>query len=148
MVGRMDREIRRFAKFYVVVAAFFFVIGVILAYLLHRDLLNMLAQVYFWMGLAYIAASTLAWSGVANMYRYSPTLFIGSRSYRQQIFRSKMGQEGRDDHAYLLGLAFGGALMGLGAALFEPLFIVVDVLAVALVLLVLHALRSHSVVKS
>ncbi len=144
----MEPELRRFAKLFVVVVAFFFVIGVILAYLLRMDLVFILEEVYFWMGLAYIAASTLAWSGVANMYRYSPTLFIGSRSYRQQIFRSKMGQEGRDDRSFLVGLAFGGSLMGLAAAIFEPAFALLDILAVALVLLGLHLFRTRTGAKS
>ncbi len=144
----MQPELRRFAKLYLVVVAFFLLLGVLLAYLLRMDLLFILAEVYFWMGMAYIAASTLAWSGVANMYRYSPTLFIGSRSYRQQIVRSKMGQEGRDDRSFLVGLAFGGSLMGLAGALFDPLFILVDVLVVALVLLGLYAFRARSGAKA
>lgn len=144
----MDAELRRFAKFYAVVVAFFFVLGAVLAYILRRDLLFILGEVYFWIGLAYIAASTLAWSGVANTYRYSPTLFVGSRTYRRNIFKLEMGKEGRDDRAFLVGLAFGAALMGLGAAFFDPLFVLVDVLGVALALLVLRWIRSRSGVKS
>jgi hypothetical protein len=144
----MDPDVRRFAKFFAVVVAIFFVLGLILAEVFRRDWVNMLAQVYFWIGLAYVAASTLAWSGVANMYRYSPTLFVGSRSYRRQIVRSNMGQEGRDDRSFLVGLAFGGALMGLGAAIFNPLFILADVLAVALALLGLRVFRARTGAKS
>ncbi len=144
----MDPELRGFVKLYLFVVALFFVIAVILADLLRQGLLSMLAQVYFWIGLAYVAASTLAWSGVANLYRYSPTLFVGSRSYRQQIVKAQLWKEGRDDHAFLVGLSFGGALMGLGGAFYTPLFILVDVLAVALALLLLRALRSRTGTKS
>ena len=42
-----------------------------------------------------------------------------------------------------MGLSFGGALMGLGAALYDPVFVLVDVLAVAIVLLLLRALQAR-----
>ncbi len=135
-------------QLYLVVVAIFLVIGLLLADLLHQDLVFTLAEVYFWVGIGYIAAATLAWSGVANLYRYSPTLFIGSRSYREQVVRAKMWQEGRDDASFLLGLGFGGALLGLGAALIDPLFILVDVLVTAAVLFVLRAIRSRTGAKS
>ncbi len=144
----MDRGLRGFVQLYLLIVAIFFVIGLVLARVLHQDIVFTLAEVYFWVGIGYVAASTLAWSGVANVYRYSPTLFIGSRSYREQIIRSKLWQEGRDDASFLLGLGFGGALLGLGAALIDPVFILVDVLVVAVVLLVLHAMRSRAGTKS
>lgn len=144
----MDRDLRAFGQLYLLVVVIFFVIGVVLADVFHQEILFTLAEVYFWVGIGYIAASTFAWSGVANLYRYSPTLFIGSRSYREQLVKPKMWQEGRDDASFLLGLGFGGALLGLAAALIDPLFILIDILVVAIVLLVLHAIRSRTGARS
>lgn len=144
----MDRDLRGFLRLYLVVVAIFLAVGVVLAGLLRMPLLSLLAELYLFVGIAYVGASTLAWSGVANLYRYSPTLFVGSRSYRQQIVRGKMWEEGRDDRAFLLGLGFGGAIMGLGAALYDLRFALVDVLGVALTLLVLRARRSRAGAKS
>ena len=139
----MASQLRGYIQLYLIVAVLFFVIGVILANLLHQDLVFVLSEVYLWIGLAYVAASTLAWSGVANLYRYSPTLLIGSRTYRQQVVRGRIWEEGRDNRAFVVGLSFGGALMGLGAALYDPVFVLVDVLAVAIVLLLLRALQAR-----
>jgi len=144
----MDRGLRGFVEIYLVVVAIFLVVGLIVATLLRQPVLSTLAEVYVFLGVAYVGASTLAWSGVANLYRYSPTLLIGSRSYRQQVVRGKMWLEGRDDPAFLIGLSFGGALLGLGAALYDPFFVLVDALGVALVLLVLRSLRSRMGAKS
>ncbi len=144
----MDRQIRGFLELYLVVVAFFLVVGVVLSSVLHQGLVPTLAEVYFFVGIAYLGASTLAWSGVANLYRYSPTLFIGSPSYRQQVVRGQIWKEGRDDHSFLVGLSFSGALLGLGAALFNPLFLIVDAIGVASALAVLRVLHARSAAKS
>lgn len=144
MVGRMDRQLRGFIALYLVVVAIFFVVAVVVAEILHGPLLPTLAEVYFFVGVAYFAATTLAWSGVANLYRYSPTLFVGSPSYRQQVVRGQMWKEGRDDRAFLIGLSFSGALLGLGAAIYDPVFLLVDVLGIAVVVVVLRRLHPHS----
>lgn len=144
----MERGLRSFLKMYVVVVVIFLPIAVALAVLLHADPLVTTAEVYLGIGFAYVVASTFAWSGFANVYRYSPTLFLGSRTYREQILGGKIWKEGRDNGAFVLGLGFGAALMGLGAALFMPLFALVDVLAVAAVLLILRAIRARSVAKT
>ncbi len=144
----MDRGLSSFAKVYLAVVAIFLPIAYVVAVLLHQDLLLTLSEVYLGIGFAYVAASTFAWSGLANIYRYSPTLLLGSRTYREQVVRGSMWKEGRDDKAFLLGVGFGGALMGLGAALFDPLFILVDALAVALVLLALRVRHARSGVKT
>jgi hypothetical protein len=139
----MDRELVGFARFFVVIVAVFLAVGAILAVLLRQTLLATLVQVYFWLGIAYVGASTLAWSGIANLYRYSPTLFIGSRSYRQQIVRSQMWKEGREDRDFVLGLSFGAALLGLAAALYDPLFALPDILIIAAILAVLRLRRAR-----
>ncbi len=148
MTGAMDRGLRSFVIVYLVVVAVFLPIAYVVATMLHRDLILTLAQVYLGIGFAYVVASIFAWSGLANFYRYSPTLFVGSRTYRQQIVRGNIWKEGRDDHAFVLGLGFGGALMGLGAAFFDPLFILVDLLGAAIVFLVLRARHARSAVKT
>lgn len=143
----MDRELRGFIELFLVVVAIFFVIGALVASLLQQPILSILAEAYVLVGTAYLVASTFAWSGFANVYRYSPTLFMGSPSYRQQAVRGAMWREGRDNHAFLVGLSFGAALIGLGAALYDPVFILVDALVIAGVLLVLYALRSRVALK-
>lgn len=144
----MDRGLRSFVKVYLIIVALFFPIAVLVATLIRQDVVVTLAEVYLGIGFAYVVASTFAWSGFANLYRYSPTLFLGSRTYREQILRGSIWKEGRDDGAFLLGLSFGAALMGLGAALFDPLFILVDVAGVALVLLVLRVRHARSLAKT
>ncbi len=144
----MDRQIRGFLELYLVVVGFFLVVGVILTGVLHQALVPTLAEVYFFVGIAYLGASTLAWSGVANLYRYSPTLFVGSPSYRQQVVRGQIWKEGRDDQSFLVGLSFSGALLGLGAALYNPLFLIVDAVGVLAALVALRVLRARVAVKS
>ncbi len=144
----MDRQIRGFLELYLVVVVFFLVVGVILSSVLHQGLVSMLAEVYLFVGIGYLAASTLAWSGVANLYRYSPTLFVGSPSYRQQVVRGQIWKEGRDDRAFLVGLSFSGALLGLGAALYSPSFLIVDAIGVLAALVALRVLRARAPVKS
>jgi hypothetical protein len=145
---RMDVSLRGFVKMYLLVVAFFLVLGVGLALLLHWGFVDTLAQVFFWVGIGYMAAATFAWTGFANMYRYSPTLFLGSPSYRQQIVRGQIWKEGRDDGAFVIGLCFGLALLGLAAVFIDPIFLLIDALGVALALLARHLLEARVGAKS
>ncbi len=139
----MRRSISDFVKTYIAIVAVLFVLALILAYVAHAPLAAIVWQVYAFGGLAYVVASLLAWTGFANLYRYSPTLFVGSPSYRRQVVRGDMWREGRDNAALLIGVAFGVAIMALGAALFNALFLLADVVGVALIAGVLWARRSR-----
>lgn len=131
----MTSGVRDFVKTYLVIAAILVLFSAIIAVIAHAAFLYVAMLVFLWGGLAYVLSALLAWTGFANFYRYSPTLFIGSRSYRRQIVRGDLFKEGRDDGSLLLGMAFGGAVMAVGAVLWNPLFILVDGLAVGLVAL-------------
>lgn len=144
----MARGVADFAKTYIAICAVFLIFAVVVTLFAHFPFLYVTMLVYLWGGFAYILASLLAWTGFANLYRYSPTLFIGSRSYRRQVVRGDLWKEGRDDESLVIGIAFGAALMGLGAVLWNPLFILVDGAAVALVALFLRARRSWMSSKS
>lgn len=106
-------SVKGFGIFLAILAVALAVLSVLLAPLLHQPFLSVYAQVLFWIGLGYIFASLLAWTGFANVYRYSPTLFLGSPSYRQRIAKGEMYREGRDRESLWIGSLFGLALMGL-----------------------------------
>ncbi len=144
----MASSVSGFLKTYVLIVVIFLVIAVVLTLLLHWPFLEVAAQVYLWIGVGYVFASVLAWTGFANLYRYSPTLFLGSPSYRQQIIRGQLWKEGRDSGSLLVGSAFGLALMGLGAALWDPLFIVLDSAVIALVVLLFRYRRSRATARA
>lgn len=127
----MAPNVRTFVKLYLAVIAILLALSAVLSLLAHVAFLYVATILFLGIGFAYVVASTFAWTGFGNLYRVSPTLFLGSRTYRQQIVRGALWTEGRDNHALLVGLAFGGALMGVGAAMVDPLFILVDALGVA-----------------
>lgn len=144
----MNKDLRDFLKVYLAIVAVLFLLGLLLAVVANQPLLLILVQVYFWVGIAYVGASTLAWTGFANIYRYSPTLFTGSPSYRQQVVGRQIWNEGRDNRALLIGLTFGIALIGLAAVLFNPIFLLADVLGAGAILLARRALHSRTSTKS
>jgi len=144
----MADPLRDFVKAYVVIAAILLVFSAIVVLVAHLGFVYVTMLLFLWGGLAYILAATLAWTGFANLYRYSPTLFIGSRSYRHQVSRGELWKEGRDDEALLIGLAFGAALMAVGAAIWNPLFLLVDVLGLVAVGVFLRARRVRVALRS
>jgi hypothetical protein len=73
------------------------------------------------LGIGYVFASLLAWTGFGNLYRYSPTLFLGSRSYRQTVIRGSIGKEGRDAESLWTGVLFGLSLFGTAFALTDAI---------------------------
>ncbi|HWM51420.1 MAG TPA: hypothetical protein VNO76_08760 [Thermoplasmata archaeon] len=85
--------------------------------LLSRSFLGLLRLALSFLGLGYVIASVLAWTGFGNLYRYSPTLLAGSRSYRQMVARGPIAKEGRDPQSLWIGILFGIALLGTAFAL-------------------------------
>ena len=132
MRGRMVRAVSEFVKTYVAIVAVLFVLALVFAWVAHASLEAIAWQVYALSGLAYVIASVLAWTGFANLYRYSPTLFVGSPTYRHQVVRGEMWKEGRDNGALVIGVAFGVAIMALGAALFSWVFLIADAVGIGL----------------
>ena len=105
------------------------------------DFLTMWTAVLVGLGAAYVFYAFFAWTGFANLYRVSPTLFFGLPSYRRVVVRSQMLKEGRDPDAFAYGLALGGTLVAIGAALYSLIFVAVDLAALALVIGVLLVVR-------
>lgn len=93
-------------------------------------------------GVAYVFASLLAWTGFANLYRYSPTLYIGSHTYRRAIVRDHLWEEGRDAEALGLGILFGLALIGSAVALSGWVFALLVIVGTVGVLLYLRSIAT------
>jgi hypothetical protein len=144
----MADAVRDFAKTYVVIASVLLIFSAGVTLVAHLSFLYVTMLLFLWGGLAYVLAAALAWTGFANLYRYSPTLFVGSRSYRSQVARGELFKEGRDDESLFIGLAFGAALMAVGAALWDPLFVLVDILGLAAAALAVHARRARIAARS
>ncbi len=122
LTPRTPWSLKGFAALLAVMLVFAGVLTALVAPLLRMGFLAAYSQALFVLGLAYVVASVLAWTGFANLYRYSPTLFAGSRSYRQRITKGEMYREGRDEESLLIGSLFGLSLIGLGglAGLLDP----------------------------
>lgn len=144
----MARPVREFVITYLVIATIFLVFSAVIALITRLPFEYVTMLLFLWGGFAYVLASTLAWTGFANLYRYSPTLFIGSRSYRRRVMHGDLWKEGRDDDALLLGLAFGAALMAIGAALWNPVFVVLDALGLAAATVFLRSRRVRVALRS
>jgi len=104
-MGEFNRPLRSFGKAYIIAVV---VLGIV-AYLgsrwLSTDLIALYPLILASLGVAYVFASILSWSGFGNLYRFSPTLFIGSPSYRQAMMHGDIFKEGRDRHALAVGLS-------------------------------------------
>jgi cobalamin synthase len=85
------------------------------------------------LGIGYVFASLLAWTGFGNLYRYSPTLFLGSRSYRQAVARGSIGKEGRDPQSLWIGVLFGLSLLGTAFALSDAISAAIAIVVVIIV---------------
>ncbi len=140
----MALSLRGFLAVYTLIVAILFVAAVLVSLSTSWPLYTVVWMVYLWVGFGYVAASILAWTGFANLYRYSPTLLLGSRTYRRQIVHGQLWKEGRDDPALLIGIAFGLALVGLGAGLANPIFAVADLAGIAAVAVLVRYRRSHA----
>jgi len=139
-----DLSLRHFVISYAAAVPLLTLFAYVLWLVLRGDFLALYVQVLFWIGLGYILTSVLAWTGFANVYRYSPTLYIGSPSYRQRVASGALYWEGRSTAALVGGVLFGGGLIALAAALWNVLFVPVDIAALASLLLVRASLRSKA----
>ncbi len=121
-MGEFTRALRSFGRAYIVVVVALGIVAFVASRLLSTDPLALYQLFLVFLGVGYVFASVLSWTGFGNLYRYSPTLFIGSPSYRKSIATGEIRKEGRDPGALAVGVLFGLALLGSGVALFGWLF--------------------------
>jgi hypothetical protein len=133
-----------FAKAYVIAVAAISLLAIAIGALASVDPLGLARSLFVVIGIAYVFASILAWTGFANIYRYSPTLFISSPSYRRTVMQGKMSQEGRDAEALGIGLLFGFILVGTGLALSGGPFTILGIGVAVGILLVVRSLRRRT----
>ncbi|TLZ46427.1 MAG: hypothetical protein E6K19_01015 [Methanobacteriota archaeon] len=106
-----------FAIGYVIAVAAISLLSIGVSAFVPVDPLGLAQSLFIFIGIAYVFAAVLAWTGFANLYRYSPTLLAGSPSYRRFVVQGKIAEEGRDKEALEIGLLFGLSLAGTGLAL-------------------------------
>src|SRR5437899_12496354 len=116
------RALRSFGKAYIVAVVDLGIVALVSARMLSMDPLALYQLLLVVLGVGYVFASILSWTGFGNLYRYSPTLFLGLPSYRRTVAQGDMGKEGRDRQALAVGMLFGFAILGSGVALLGWLF--------------------------
>ena len=121
-MSEFARALRSFGKAYIVAVVGLGIAAFLGSRFLPTDLFTLYQLFLVFLGAGYVFASILSWTGFGNMYRYSPTLWIGSPSYRKTITKGDIRKEGRDRESLAVGILFGLALLGSGVALFGWLF--------------------------
>jgi hypothetical protein len=121
-MGDVRHALRVFAKAYVVAIVLLGILAIGIARLASRDVVSLYQLILALMGVAYVFASVLAWTGFASLYRFSPTLFVGLPSYRRSVVRPEIMKEGRNAEALATGALFGLSLVGSAIALLGWLY--------------------------
>src|SRR6058998_4161677 len=121
-MAELSRAMIVFGKAYVVAVLALGILAFVASRFVTIDAFDLYRLLLGFMGVGYVFASILSWTGFGNLYRYSPTLFIGSPSYRKAVAHGDIRKEGRDRQALAVGILFGLALLGSGVALFGWLF--------------------------
>jgi hypothetical protein len=121
-MSEFTRAFRSFGKAYVVAVVALGIVAYVASRFLSTDLFTLYQLFLVVLGVGYVFTSILSWTGFGNLYRYSPTLFLGLPSYRRTVAQGDMGKEGRDRQALAVGILFGLALLGSGVALLGWLF--------------------------
>ena len=121
-MGEFTRAFRSFGKAYVVAVVVLGIVAYVASRFLSTDLFTLYQLFLVFLGVGYVFASILSWTGFGNLYRYSPTLFIGSHSYRRTFAQGTIAKEGRDRGSLGIGISFGLALLGSALALFGWIF--------------------------
>jgi hypothetical protein len=106
---------------YLLVVVAIALVALIASAQLSMAFLGLFRTILFLLGIGYVFASLLAWTGFGNLYRYSPTLFLGLRSYREMVARGPIRKEGRDPQSLWIGVLFGLALFGTALALTDAI---------------------------
>jgi len=118
-----------FGKAYVVAVIVLGILAFVASPFVTIDALVLYRLLLAFMGVGYVFASILSWTGFGNLYRYSPTLFVGSPSYRRTIAQGAIAKEGRDRGSLGIGIIFGLALLGTALALLAWIFAVMIIAA-------------------
>ena len=121
-MSEFARAFRSFGKAYIVAVVALGIAAFLASRFLPTDLFTLYQLFLAFLGAGYVFASILSWTGFGNLYRYSPTLWIGSPSYRKTITKGDIRKEGRDRESLAVGILFGLALLGSGVALLGWLF--------------------------
>jgi hypothetical protein len=146
-MAELTRAMIVFGKAYFVAVIALGILALVASRFVTTDALALYQLLLGFMGGGYVFASILSWTGFGNMYRYSPTLFIGSHSYRRTIAQGTIAKEGRDRGSLGIGIFFGLALLGSALALLGWIF-AASVLAVAIALVFLMRSLEKSPAKS
>ena len=141
-MSEFTRALRSFGKAYIVAVTALGIAAYVASRFLSTDSFTLYQLFLAFLGVGYVFASILSWTGFGNLYRYSPTLFIGSPSYRKAIPKGDIRKEGRDRESLAVGILFGLALLGSGVALFGWLFAAGMIAVAAAVGYSLHWLES------
>jgi len=121
-MSEFGRALRSFGKAYIVAVVALGIVAYVASRFLSTDPLALYQLFLVFLGVGYVFSAVLSWTGFGNLYRYSPTLFIGSPSYRKAIMKGDMRKEGRDQASLAVGILFGLALLASGVALLGWLF--------------------------
>jgi len=130
-----------FAKIYAVAVVLLALLAIGIGRLASMDVLPIYQLILVLIGIAYVFSSVLAWTGFASLYRFSPTLFIGSPSHRRFVMRPEILKEGRNTEALVIGSLFGLAFIGTGIALSGWLYAALVIVAAVAVVLYLRKLE-------
>jgi hypothetical protein len=121
-MSEFSRALRSFGKAYVVAVVALGIVAYLGSRFLTTDPIVLYQLILVFLGVGYVFASVLSWTGFGNLYRFSPTLFVGLASYRRTMAHGDILREGRDPQSLAVGVLFGLALLGSGVALFGWLF--------------------------
>ncbi len=141
-MGEFNRALRSFGKAYIVAVVVLGIVAYLGSRLLSTDPIALYQLILVFLGAGYVFASILSWTGFGNLYRFSPTLFVGSPSYRKTMAHGEILKEGRDRQALAVGVLFGLALLGSGVALLGWLFAASMIAVAVAVGLALRSLAS------
>src|SRR5437016_13081435 len=121
-MAELSRAMIVFGKAYVVAVLALGILAFLASRFVTIDALDLYRLLLGFLGVGYVFASILSWTGFGNLYRYSPTLFIGSPSYRKAVAHGDIRKEGRDRQALAVGILFGLALLRSRVAVLGWLF--------------------------
>ena len=121
-MAELSRAMVVFGKAYIVAVLALGILAFVASRFVTIDAFDLFRLLLGFMGVGYVFASILSWTGFGNLYRYSPTLFIGSHSYRRTFAQGTIAKEGRDRGSLGIGISFGLALLGSALALFGWIF--------------------------
>ena len=121
-MAELSRAMIVFGKAYVVAVLALGILAFVASRFVTIDAFDLFRLLLGFMGVGYVFASILSWTGFGNLYRYSPTLFVGSHSYRRVFAQGTIAKEGRDRGSLGIGISFGLALLGSALALVGWIF--------------------------